>query len=125
MHQESCLLYIHTFLPPAKRSCGKVMFLVVSVCQSVYRRGYYMTTHESVQTYSICSPYIGKLAVDLRLEGLLVFRVILRVIQNYVCGMIAMLLAITDLSNPFEFFLIKSIEFTESVTFVEFLYILV
>ena len=74
VHQESCLLYIHTFLPPAKRSCGKVMFLVGCVCQSV--KGVpIVTTHESVQT---CSMHLlASWPVNLRLKGLLVFLVIL------------------------------------------------
>ena len=83
------------------------MLLVVSVCQSAYMRGVPMWPHinlfKLVQYVAYTS--IGKLAVNLRLKGLLVFRVILTAIQNYVCGMIAVLLAITDLEigNKFGF----------------------
>ena len=38
------------------QACGKVMFSVVFICQSVYRREPHVTIHEPVQTYSLQDP---------------------------------------------------------------------
>ena len=102
-----CFLFIHFTVRQKKLPEGNVFSLFcLSVC---LQDGGSPCDHTWIcSNLLICNPYIYW-QVNRRQKGLLVFRVILRVIQNYVCGMRSMLLAVTDLevSNRLEIFLVK------------------